>query len=96
MAALPLLVILSELQEDLHGSSIRRHDDASLPDVRQVIISKKPQKPRLMAAARDRSLSRPEGRSASTQQAFFTLSEGMRSSLLSPEGKVRLASLEYP
>ena len=52
---------------------------------------KKPQKPRLMAAARDRLRSRPDGRSASTQQASSTFSKGMGSFLLSPDGKVRLA-----
>ena len=52
---------------------------------------KKPQEPRLMAAARDKLCSRPDGRSQSTQQASSTLLKGTGSFLLSPEGRLRLA-----
>ena len=51
----------------------------------------KPQKPRLMAAARDKVRSRPDVRQARTLQASSILSKGMGSFRLSPDGMARLA-----
>ena len=91
VAALPVLVILSGLQENLHGSSIRRNGDASHPDVRQVIISEEAIEAQADGCSQ-RQITQPAGWPFRKHPAgISTLSKGIGSFLLSPEGKLRLA-----